>query len=135
VDSTASGWYKLSSTETLPGGFSPESSEQPLRALAFGLSRRPLYSDIPLAVIQRPGGGLLFTSRPGLFLDSAQDRLLGLSHVIFWTPLVVYLLGRLRDLEPHGWFALWVRALLVTNALSLVIDYVDVVRYVVGDRS
>jgi hypothetical protein len=29
----------------------------------------------------------------------------------------------------------WVRALIVTNGLSLVIDYADVVRYLMGDRS
>ena len=56
VDSAASDWYKLNSAETLLGGFSPESSEWLLRALAFGLSRRPLYSDIPRSAIHHARG-------------------------------------------------------------------------------
>ncbi|MCH8031411.1 MAG: hypothetical protein IIB09_06305, partial [Bacteroidetes bacterium] len=32
-------------------------------------------------------------------------------------------------------FGLWLRALLVTNAISLVIDTVDVIRWLRGDRA
>ncbi len=80
------------------------------------------------------------------------NRLLGISHVIFWTPLLVYLFRRLPsiDLIVRFWqwgrvlrripiidrsvgFWQWVGVLMVTNAASLVLDYIDVVRYILGE--
>ena len=61
------------------------------------------------------------------------SRLLGLGH-IFWFPLLYFLWTRL-DQSPEGdFFGLWIRALMVLNATSLIIDVVDVVRYIAGDR-
>ncbi len=76
-----------------------------------------------------------FVFMNALFMLNGFNRLLGLSHVIFWTPLVVYLVRRLWKLEQASAFGVWVRVLALTNGLSLVIDYVDVVRYLMGDRS
>lgn len=59
-------------------------------------------------------------------------RLLGLSHVIWWTPLVIFLFLR-RGQFPNGKTAAWLWILLLTNSASLVIDYVDVARYFMGD--
>lgn len=59
-------------------------------------------------------------------------RLLGLSHVIWWTPLVLYLLAR-RAGFPAGAVRSWLWVLLLTNSASLVIDYIDVARYFMGD--
>ena len=63
------------------------------------------------------------------------ERLLGLSHVLLWTPLLVYLWrsGALHGAED--WFRRWARVLFATNAASLVVDYVDVVRYLLGERA
>ena len=61
-------------------------------------------------------------------------RLLGLSHIIWWTPLVIYLLRRRKEIDRATWFGKWVVALFVTNCASLVIDYIDVIRYIAGDR-
>ena len=55
--------------------------------------------------------------------------------MIFWTPLVIYLARRLWKLEQASAFGVWVRVLVLTTGLSLLIDYVDVVRYLMGDRS
>lgn len=60
-------------------------------------------------------------------------RLLGLAHVVFWTPLVIYLYGRLSNLVGPPLFERWLRLLLASNGLALVIDYVDVLRYLLGD--
>ncbi len=60
-------------------------------------------------------------------------RLLGLSHVIVWTPLLVYVGGRWRTFDPRSSFGVWIFALLATNAVSLLFDYVDVARYFLGD--
>ena len=60
-------------------------------------------------------------------------RLLGLGHVP-WVPLVWFLGTRLGDIPPEDFYGIWIRAVIVLNAASLVIDAVDVIRYVSGDR-
>ncbi|MDX1496925.1 MAG: hypothetical protein R3352_05165 [Salinisphaeraceae bacterium] len=67
-----------------------------------------------------------------LFEAVGYVRLLGLSHVIWWTPLVIYLFMG-RNQFPPGKVATWLWVLLITNSASLVIDYIDVVRYFMGD--
>lgn len=69
-----------------------------------------------------------------LFEVNGFNRLLGLAHVVFWTPLVIYLLRQRPGLEPGSPFRVWVTVLIATNSLSLVIDYCDVIRYLLGDR-
>ena len=61
-------------------------------------------------------------------------RLLGLGH-IFWIPLVIWLGIRLSDVGLGDPFSLWLAALVLLNALSLVIDGLDVVRFISGERS
>ena len=70
-----------------------------------------------------------------LFEINGYNRLLGLSHVVFWTPLLVYLHRRRRVLEGDQLFDGWIRTVFVTNLVSLVIDYTDVIRYLLGDRT
>ena len=38
-------------------------------------------------------------------------------------------------MPPNDAFGLWLRAVMVLNATSLVIDTVDVVRFLVGERA
>ncbi len=61
-------------------------------------------------------------------------RILGLGHVL-WIPLIFYLWTRLGQHGPDEPFGIWIRFLMVVNAVSVVIDVVDVVRYVRGDRA
>ncbi|MCH7911234.1 MAG: hypothetical protein IIB38_16670 [Candidatus Hydrogenedentes bacterium] len=61
-------------------------------------------------------------------------RILGLSHAIFWTPLVIYLFTRRKNFEWDTIYGKWLYILLVTNVASLVIDYIDIIRYIAGDR-
>ncbi len=72
-----------------------------------------------------------------LFLHTQMGlvRLLGLGHVIFWTPLLVYLVRRLRHDPPPGLFAFVMGVLTLVIAVALVFDYIDVVRWVLGERS
>lgn len=67
---------------------------------------------------------------------NAYNRLLGISHVLLWTPLVIYLyrLMRAGELAGPALFDRWARSLFLTNLVSLVVDYVDVARYLMGDR-
>jgi len=72
-----------------------------------------------------------------LYGEVGYVRLLGLSHVIFWTPLVFYIWHRLAFVplrSPYG-YGYYLRILLATNAISLVMDYLDVARYLLGDQA
>ncbi len=82
-------------------------------------------------------GAFLVNSLFMSWLNDTQGytRLLGLSHVVFWTPLAVYLFRRLPSIETRTPFGMWLRVLLITIVLSLVVDYIDVVRYLLGERA
>ena len=64
---------------------------------------------------------------------SGFNRLLGLGH-IFWIPLLYFLWMRLDQIPADDFFGIWVRALMTLNAASLVFDFVDVARFIAGDR-
>ncbi len=65
---------------------------------------------------------------------SGFTRLLGLGH-IFWIPLLYFLWMRLEQNPADDFFGLWLRVLMIMNAASLIIDVIDVGRYIAGDRS
>ncbi|MEX2367301.1 MAG: hypothetical protein WD601_11915 [Pseudohongiellaceae bacterium] len=60
-------------------------------------------------------------------------RLLGLPHLIFWTPVWLWVAIRYRSLGPNSLFGKYLLAYLFIAGLSLVIDAVDVIRYLLGD--
>ncbi len=62
------------------------------------------------------------------------SRLLGLGH-LFWFPMLIWLALRMEMFPSAEPFGLWIRILLVSNGLSLVIDTVDVVQWLRGDRA
>jgi hypothetical protein len=62
-------------------------------------------------------------------------RLLGLPHLIFWTPLCVYLVLRLRDPAIVTPFRQVIWILLAMMLISLAFDYTDVARYLLGERA
>ena len=62
-------------------------------------------------------------------------RLLGLPHLIFWTPLAVYLWMRLRSGTVTGIFRITMIVLLATITVSLAFDLADVARYLAGERT
>lgn len=69
----------------------------------------------------------------GLTAVSGFSRLVGLGHIA-WIPLVVFLGIRFSEIPASDFYGMWLRALLVANSVSLVIDFVDFMRYVTGDR-
>lgn len=60
-------------------------------------------------------------------------RILGLGHML-WIPMLLWLWTRLDEIPAIDAFGLWVRLLMVLNGISLIIDVVDVRRYLAGDR-
>ncbi|MEM7523208.1 MAG: hypothetical protein AAF360_05500 [Pseudomonadota bacterium] len=62
-------------------------------------------------------------------------KLLGLPHIIFWTPLMFYLVSLWRkDDLPKAPKAI-LSASMATIVISLAFDYVDLLRYVLGERT
>ena len=62
------------------------------------------------------------------------SRILGLGHIV-WVPLLGFLWIQLPDVAATDAFGLWLRAVIVLDATSLVIDAVDAVRFALGDRA
>lgn len=70
-----------------------------------------------------------------LFHEFGYVRLLGLGHIPFWTPLAIFIIARL-DLHPiRSVFGIYLRIFLATIVVSLVFDYTDVARWLMGERA
>ncbi len=63
------------------------------------------------------------------------SRILGLGHIVAWVPLLAFLWSRLAEAPASDSIGLWLRVVIAVNTASLVIDAVDVVRYLAGDRA
>ena len=61
-------------------------------------------------------------------------RLLGVTHIL-WVPMLMWIALRLDTLPKEDTaFHVWLIMLIATNAVSLVIDAWDAVRFVLGER-
>jgi len=59
-------------------------------------------------------------------------RILGLSHIVAWTPLLIYLLNQRQSFQAENWAGRYLYWFMGVIAVSLVFDYIDVVRYFMG---
>ncbi len=96
---------------------------------------------VPLFYIKRPEAQIivitLLASMTLMTLVTGMTgftRLLGLGH-FFWFPLIAYLWFRLDAVPADGFYGVWIRGLIAINSISLVIDVIDVLRYIRGDRA
>ena len=62
-------------------------------------------------------------------------RLLGIVHVVLWTPMVYILWRRLRSDPPGKIYSAAIVLLIVIASAALVFDYYDVARWVLGERA
>ena len=63
-----------------------------------------------------------------LYEQMGYGKHLGLAHVVFWTPLVLWLVMRFDTIRARSTaFAGYVLVLIATNTISLGIDYADVI--------
>ncbi len=60
-------------------------------------------------------------------------RLMGIGH-IGWLPLVFWLGTKLEHVSADSTFGYWIIAVIVMDSLSLIIDTMDVFRYIKGER-
>ena len=73
---------------------------------------------------------LLITTLYGTF---GYVRLLGLSHIIVWTPLLIYLLRVRKPFSEENWTGRYLYWFMAVITISLVFDYIDLARYIMGD--
>ena len=57
------------------------------------------------------------------------------SHSELLIPLLYFLWTRLDQIPADEFFGIWIRVLMTLNAVSLIIDAVDVGRYIAGERA
>lgn len=80
-----------------------------------------------IAALLNLSGILLLNSLTGY------TRLLGLPHVLFWTPAAFHIFIVLRRGVPRI-PSMIIAVILVTILISLAFDYTDVIRYLAGER-
>ena len=96
---------------------------------------------VPLVFIKTPEGIMtILAAMAGvitmtmLYKAKGFVRLMGLGHV-YWVPLVIWFWMRL-ELAPSGsLFYYWMWSIIVLNTISIVIDTIDIVRYIKGERT
>ena len=71
-----------------------------------------------------------------MFSYFGYEKILGLPHVIFWTPLLIYLWRRRSEWRVlDTWSGKWLALVSAVIAISLLFDYTDVALYLLGHRS
>jgi hypothetical protein len=85
----------------------------------------------PLAILLSFFFAALFMN--WLYAKVGYVRLLGLAHLVFWGPVWVWIASRRRALGTATWLGRYVHVYLGVAGLSLLIDAVDLVRYLAGD--
>jgi len=88
-----------------------------------------LQGQVVLGVFVISAGFMMF-----LYASKGFTRILGVGHLP-WLGLIPWLWSRHDLIQPDEWLSRWIVAVIVMNGLSLVIDAIDVVRYVRGDRA
>ena len=76
----------------------------------------------------------MFVGMAWIYEQMGYVRMMGIVHVILWTPLFIYLISRAKngDMPVPCRIVMWMFA--ATLAISLVFDYTDVARYLLGER-
>lgn len=69
-----------------------------------------------------------------IFSEKGFVRLMGIGH-IGWFPMVFWLWTRLDHAPADSTLSCWIMTVIVLNSLSLLIDTVDVLRYVHSERT
>ena len=75
-------------------------------------------------------GGIIQTA---IFEARGFVRLLGIGHLA-WLPMAFWLWVRMEAAPQGSVFRSWLLAVILINSLSLIIDTVDVIRYIRGER-
>lgn len=106
-----------------------------LAALVFVVRRKEAGG---LGVRVEPVAILVSFFAAGAFMGWLYDqvgyvRLLGLAHLVFWGPVWGWILSRRSAIGTGTLFGKYVHVYLAIAGISLAIDAIDVVRYLIGD--
>jgi len=97
-------------------------------SVPFSFVRKEARWVLLVLLITLPFGSFLFTT-------FGYERILGLSHLIIWTPLLVYLWRRRKSWRVRETLSgKWLFGICAVIAISLAFDVVDVARYMLGER-
>jgi len=81
------------------------------------------------------GTGLLAaTIMTALHAKLGYVRLLGIGHFV-WIPMLIWLGFRLDNIVEGTLFQGWIITLMAMNTVSLLLDIIDLIRYLRGDRA
>ncbi len=58
----------------------------------------------------------------------------GLSHIVLWTPLLIYIALRAPMINWRSVSGVWLMVFVATITVSLVLDYRDAFLWLLGDR-
>lgn len=61
-------------------------------------------------------------------------RILGVGHIL-WIPMFAWMMTRMDSIAEHPGLETWLTVLAATNAISFVVDGIDVSRFVRGERA
>lgn len=62
-------------------------------------------------------------------------RLLGLGHVVFWVPFIFFCIKQLNNWSSiDATFRTWILIVTIVNSLSLTIDFIDVFKFLTGNK-
>lgn len=101
-------------------------------SLATFLIWRATWKDAAILVVANIA---MFATMIWLYSQVGFVRLLGLPHIIFWVPLVVYFVMRLRSGVMPTIPRIATLFLLSTLVISLAFDFADVARWLMGERA
>lgn len=87
------------------------------------------------AIITLLASGLAAFAIMSMYDKIGLVRLLGLPHIILWTPLVIYLIKQSQRTDMPSAPKWIIRIISATIVISLVFDYYDVIRYFLGDTA
>jgi hypothetical protein len=105
-----------------------------LAALLFVLGRhqgRWVVRAEPIAILAAFAAAGVFMG--WLYEQVGYVRLLGLAHLLFWGPVWAWILARRSAIGTSGSFGKYVHLYLLVAGASLLIDAIDVIRYLLGD--
>ncbi|MEX2206449.1 MAG: hypothetical protein WEF50_09510, partial [Myxococcota bacterium] len=134
--------------ESMPATLGAAMATEPLWLRAWLAVLVSVYIAALLFIVRREAGSWRVRAEPiailASFLGSAvlmnaiyaqvgYVRLLGLAHLVFWTPVFVWIVYRRRAIGTGSLFRKYLHAYLLIAGVSLLIDAIDVVRYFVGD--
>ena len=100
-----------------------------------------LMAAVPFSFIRKEARWILLGTVLGMagtviaYAIFGYTRILGIGHILFWTPTVLYMLSWRKNWDVVStWFGKWIVLACTVMGVSLVFDYSDFARWAAGER-